>query len=59
MREGMKYDIHIKFKSYKLEFLGELIVYMVSKFGLVGGIEIKPSPCKFKYSINIYCSESL
>ena len=26
MREGVKYDIHIKFKSYEFELLGELVV---------------------------------
>ena len=26
VRDGVKHDIHIKLKSYKLELLGELVV---------------------------------
>ena len=37
-KDVKKHDIHIKLKSYKLEFLGELVVYQESNVEKAQGI---------------------
>ena len=39
----LKSMIHIKPKSYKFELLGELVIYMISEFGIAGGLGFETS----------------